>query len=157
MPYCHRALHSEMKVLSHPGRPCWVRVTICTLGGMEAIALRLVEPEAARTACTICQGSYLPGAPGKVDITFHLDCGNGCAPPQRTALSLGGPNCWPLTARASTIIGAATETSSACLRICTACETLLSEKYEGDDVAPCPWCMEPMRHVRRGVWPGQVM
>ena len=85
-------LHSELKVRSHPGRPSWVRLVICQLGSQESVALRLVQPEAAPVACTICQGSYAADAPGTIGITFHLDCGNGYEPPQQPPTRVAHPD-----------------------------------------------------------------
>ena len=67
----------EMKVSSHPGRPCWVGLVLCQLAGIEAVSLQRVDPEPPSVACIICQGAYVPDAAGSVSFTFHLDCGNG--------------------------------------------------------------------------------
>ena len=68
----------EMKVLTHPGRACWLYLVICQLLGEEAVTLGRADPEPLPVACPICLGSYISDLPGTVDYTFHLDCGNGC-------------------------------------------------------------------------------
>ena len=72
---------------------------ICQIGGHEAIALGLVSPEAPPVACTICQGTYDPDAPGTIAFTIHTDCGNGCAPPSDACDMARGhpPPSYPLT------------------------------------------------------------
>jgi len=144
---------SERKIVSHPGRPSWIRIVICQIGGHEAIALGLVSPEAPPVACTICQGTYDPDAPGTIAFTIHTDCGNGCAPPSDACDMARGhppPTHPPFCPRCR-------RSSLAEHRICTACEKQLLERYESVDVAPCPWCMKPLRIVRRGEWRGQVV
>merc|ERR1712127_492563 len=72
----HRAFCWELKALTHPGRPCWSYLVLCQVTEKEAASqnLLLVKPE---VACIICQGVYDGTAPGTVEWTFHLDCGNG--------------------------------------------------------------------------------
>jgi len=74
----HQAFCWEMKVLTHPGRNCWLYLVICQLLGEEAVTLGRADPEPLPVACPICLGSYISDLPGTVDYTFHLDCGNGC-------------------------------------------------------------------------------
>jgi len=80
----------EMKVSSHPGRPCWVNLVLCQLAGFEAVSLRRADPEPPSVACIICQGAYVPEAAGSVSFTFHLDCGNGRV--ERAILGVATPD-----------------------------------------------------------------
>lgn len=167
--------------MSHPGRPCWLRLIICQLAGEEAVSLKMVDPETPQVACPICQGSYFPDAAGTIAFTFHSDCGNGSAPrssdpgprssmplspgPLEEAVHVGAckpptrsvadPRLVACVPRPLTISRHFPELCAH--RICTECDARLSEKNEGSTLTSCPWCLQPLRRVRQALFPGQVI